>query len=429
MYIFISYGHDGYADLPKNMRARFEEMTKNGEGDFEVFLDDRIELGSEWEYEIEQALEKTDYMLLFVSEHSRRPDSFCRNEISYLKEVNKLRKKNKEQEIRVIPVRLDESIPPISVVVHQSVMWMEENKEAVFDEKFNKILHALGAAPKGEPEPVKTPHEIIWGYITKGDFARTDRKMKEAIDAYYKAHDIAKREVDRNENEDTLHDYGAVSDRLGTAYKISDNYSTAKKYYENCVTIANKIINIESSYLSYRDLSVSLEKMGDIALKEDDVQKAKEYYEESLEIRRENASKYPSYESNRDLSVSLNKMGDIALKEDDVQKAKEYYEEALKKDRENASKYPSYESSSDLSVSFNKMGDISFKENDMVKAKEWYSKSLKIDKENHEKYPSYRSLIDVSFEFLNIQKPKKHCQIMRKLLICSIMRFAMRQRL
>ncbi len=403
MYIFISYsddkinnkhGEDYY--LVSAVRDRFEQMTAKGEGDFEVFLDDRIELGEDWENAIEEALLKSDYMLLFISEHSRRPDSFCRNENIYVREINAIRKKKKQKEIVVIPVRLDESLPPISLIKAQAVIWMEKDKLSVFDEKFNKILHRLGAAPKGEPEPVESVRDKIWFYITKGDLALLDRDMEVAFENYEKAYKLAKEEADKNETEDTLHDLGAVLQKLGTTYEIKDNLTQAKKYYVEYFDISKEKAKKYPSYYSLRSVSISLNKMGDIALKEDDVKKAKEHYEKSLEIRRENAEKHPSYLSNRDLSISIFNMGDIALREDDINKAKDYFTEYLKMTKENAQKHPSYESNRDLSVSLNNMGDIALKEDDVTGAKEYYLQDLEIARENAQKHPSYESNRDLS---------------------------------
>ena len=79
-----------------------------------------------------------------------------------------------------------------------------------------------------------------------------------------------------------------------------------------------------------RDLSVSLDRIGDVKLQAGDRAGALAAYEESLAIRRKLAEADPgNAEAQRDLSVSLDKIGDVKLQAGDRAGALAAYEESL----------------------------------------------------------------------------------------------------
>ena len=86
-------------------------------------------------------------------------------------------------------------------------------------------------------------------------------------------------------------------------------YSIAKKVLD----LARQKASKEASQTTLRDLSVSLDNVGDTARRMGNLGEAEAAYGESLKIRRDLVERYGATpESLRDLSVSLNKVGDTA---------------------------------------------------------------------------------------------------------------------
>ena len=78
-----------------------------------------------------------------------------------------------------------------------------------------------------------------------------------------------------------------------------------------------------------RDVSVSLVKLGDVAVKAGDLAAARTAFEESLDVLAKLAAANPgSAEAQRDVSVSLNKLGDVAVKAGDLADARTAFEES-----------------------------------------------------------------------------------------------------
>ena len=79
-----------------------------------------------------------------------------------------------------------------------------------------------------------------------------------------------------------------------------------------------------------RDLSVSLNKVGDVARAQGRLGEAAEAYEEGLSLRRDLLSRYgDTPEAMRDLSVSLNQVGDVARARNDPEQAGSVYRECI----------------------------------------------------------------------------------------------------
>jgi tetratricopeptide (TPR) repeat protein len=88
-----------------------------------------------------------------------------------------------------------------------------------------------------------------------------------------------------------------------------------------------------------RDLSVSFNKLGDVAGKLDD---ARVFYDQALAVRKALAGKDPSNTDwQRDLSVSVNKLGDVAVRAGKLADARAFYDQALAVARALAGKDPS----------------------------------------------------------------------------------------
>lgn len=97
--IFISYGHDKYSVVPK----RIESSLKN-QG-HEVFIDLSLPDTRLFDSELEKKIKWCDIVIFFMTRHSVRETSVCRDELAYARNFEK----------RVIPIMLEMCQVPLLV--------------------------------------------------------------------------------------------------------------------------------------------------------------------------------------------------------------------------------------------------------------------------------------------------------------------------
>jgi tetratricopeptide (TPR) repeat protein len=136
-----------------------------------------------------------------------------------------------------------------------------------------------------------------------------------------------------------------------------------------------------------RDLSVSFNKLGDVAGKLDD---ARVFYDQALAVRKALAGKDPSNTDwQRDLSVSVNKLGDVAVRAGKLADARAFYDQALAVRKALAGKDPSNTDwQRDLSVSFSKLGDVAVSAGKLDDARAFYDQALAVARALAGKDPS-----------------------------------------
>ena len=105
----------------------------------------------------------------------------------------------------------------------------------------------------------------------------------------------------------------------------------ALKAYEESLAIRRRLAAADPGNAGWaRDVSVSLERIGDVRVAEGDRAGALKAYEESLAIRRRLAAADPGNAGwARDVSVSLSSVGDVRVAEGDRAGALKAYEESL----------------------------------------------------------------------------------------------------
>jgi tetratricopeptide (TPR) repeat protein len=101
--------------------------------------------------------------------------------------------------------------------------------------------------------------------------------------------------------------------RLGNVAMAQDDLAVAKARYEESLGIDRKLAAGDAtSAVALRNLSVSLSKLGDVAVAQGDLAAAKACYEESLAIRRKLAAgNASSAVALRDLIISLARLGEL----------------------------------------------------------------------------------------------------------------------
>lgn len=152
IYIFISYGHDKYAN---RTRALYEQLQQNDEN-FVIWWDDKLEISEDWIIEIEKNLNNlivnsSDSSFIYVitpySSNVER-DNFC------IKEIVKALGNN----VRVIPVRLAEAPMPLLL---GNIQWIDftdidmNNGNAEFINRTEKLCEIIRNPKKELPKDGK----------------------------------------------------------------------------------------------------------------------------------------------------------------------------------------------------------------------------------------------------------------------------------
>ena len=240
----------------------------------------------------------------------------------------------------------------------------------------------------GDPDQA---HEAVWGNIYACDALRAMLDYTAAEVAANAALRIAEKFAKKYPDDPQMQrDLSVSYERLGDIAKARNDYNAAEVYHAKALEISEKLAEKYPEDLDFqRDLSVSYERLGYIAKALKDYNAAEGYYAKALEIGEKLAEKYPDDPRLRhDLSASYSDLGNIAEARNDYRAAEGYYAKTLEIFEKLAEKYPDDPNlQRDLSTSYEELGDIAKARNDYRAAEGYYAKALTIREKLAEKYP------------------------------------------
>ena len=158
-------------------------------------------------------------------------------------------------------------------------------------------------------------------------------RLDEAEEVAGQAVTVARRRLDRGDPEGTkpMRDLSASLNLLGDVARARGDLDAAERTFAESLELHRRLVErTGGTPEALRDLSVSLEKIGDAARARGDLNAAERTFAESLELRRrlvERTGGTP--ETLRDLSVSLNRVGDTARARGDLDAAERAFAESL----------------------------------------------------------------------------------------------------
>ncbi|NVO28172.1 hypothetical protein HJ526_12120 [Donghicola sp. C2-DW-16] len=167
---------------------------------------------------------------------------------------------------------------------------------------------------------------------------------------------------------------GGVADLLLSEGRISDAQSVLTSLLQHSRALATRLQTAQSQ----RNLSVSLDWVGDAFHAGGDLTTATKLWKESLEIRRDLATHVQTPESQRNLTVSLLKVGEALHTGGDLTTATGLWQESLEIRRALATQLQTPLSQRDLSVSLDKVGDAFHAGGDLTTATGLWQESLEI---------------------------------------------------
>ncbi len=184
-----------------------------------------------------------------------------------------------------------------------------------------------------------------------------------------------------------LRDLSVSMDRLGDVIQALGRLDEAQQAYRESEKLDRALINdFGKTPERLRDLSISMNKLGDVGQSLGRLDEAQQAYRESEKLRRaliDDFGKTP--ERLRDLSISMERLGDVAQSLGRLDESQQAYRESEKLHRaliDDFGKTP--ERLRDLSVSMNKLGDVAQSLGRLDEAQQAYRESEKL----------HRALID-----------------------------------
>jgi tetratricopeptide (TPR) repeat protein len=160
----------------------------------------------------------------------------------------------------------------------------------------------------------------------------------------------------------------------------------ARKQYQAAHALAQKLADDDQGNAqAQRDLSISLEKLGDVQLRLGDTKAALDYYRRDLDICQKLADDKGNAEAQRDLSVSFNKLGDVQLQLGDTKAALDSYRRSLDIRQKLADDDPrDARAQYDLFVTYWKLGAVEKDRYEYSTATNWFSKARTVVEPLHE---------------------------------------------
>ena len=240
----------------------------------------------------------------------------------------------------------------------------------------------------GEPSHA---HEAVWGSIYACNALINMLDYTAAEVAANAALRIAEKFAEKYPDDPGMQrDLSVSYNKLGDVAKARNDYNAAEGYYAKTLEIGERLAEkYPDDPEMQRDLSVSYSRLGDVAKAMNDYKAAEGYYAKALEIFEKLAEKYPEAPNlQRDLSASYQRLGVIAEAMNDYKAAEGYYAKALEISKRLAEKYQEdLDFQRNLSVSYGNLGNIAEAMNDYKTAEGYYSKALEIRERLVEKYP------------------------------------------
>ncbi len=224
-----------------------------------------------------------------------------------------------------------------------------------------------------------------------GDLYFLRGSLKQARNIFEQGLEIAQRLAEReSENAGWQRDVSVSLNNLGNVLRAEGNLEGARQAYEQALEIRQRLAKLEPQNLGLqRDVAVSLEGVGDVLRAQGNLEGARRVYKQDLKIARRLAKREPENAGlQRDVSVSLERLGDVLRVQGNLQGAHLAYTESLRIAKRLAEQEPENAGRQrDVSVSFSKLGDVLIEQGEPVLAHWAYERSLKIAKELAEREP------------------------------------------
>ncbi|MGE0144183.1 MAG: TIR domain-containing protein [Planctomycetota bacterium] len=264
-------------------------------------------------------------------------------------------------------------------------------------EYFERSLSVSQSLLSRNPQSAQTARDVSVSLIKLGEFlSRRGREgdAQRALEYFERSLSVSETLLATNpQSAQAARDVSVSLERLGDFLSQRGRDGDAQRaldYFERSLSVNENLLatNPQSAQVA-RAVSISLERLGDFLSQrggDGDAQRALEYFERSLSVSENLLATNPqSALAARDVSVSLNKLGDFLSqrgRDGDAQRALEYFERSLSVSENLLSSNPhSAQAARDVSISLNKLGDFLSqrgRDGDAQRAQEYFERSLAV---------------------------------------------------
>ncbi len=236
---------------------------------------------------------------------------------------------------------------------------------------------------KADPTWAKARHGFFkFLAYTQGPRAQTHSTLTAVQTIYEEALRHARRLTDdESDNPIWQRDLSVSYNKLGGVAVTKGNLELAARLYGDALKLREKLAQSDPTNKQWqRDLSVSYNNLGDVALAQEDLEQAARLFSDALKLREKLAQSDPDNTRwQRDLSVSYNNLGDVVVEQEDLEQAARLFSDALKLREKLAQSDPDNTRwQRDLSISYNKLGDVVVEQEDLEQAAHFYGDALKL---------------------------------------------------
>jgi tetratricopeptide (TPR) repeat protein len=222
--------------------------------------------------------------------------------------------------------------------------------------------------------------EDPWTWIALGDVQIAANLREKSLVSYQHAVRLAKNALSVNQHDKSAQrDLSIALERVGNIFYRNGDLPAALTHYQNSLLMAEHMIGSDKDDIQLqRDLSVMFNKIGNVHLATGESRRAIEHYQRGLLITERLVSNQKrNTQLLRDLSIGFLSIADVLLRESKIIQALDFYQQSLEIteqlvtiDRSNS------QWQLDLSIRLNKLGDTYFVAESSNQAIESYQRGL-----------------------------------------------------
>lgn len=237
----------------------------------------------------------------------------------------------------------------------------------------DEVLQSLQGADLGESR------NLLAAVSGLGDVEVQAGNLAAARHLFQRVLDLSERLASSNP-----HDIQALRDLSISLVKLGDiavHLSTARDMFQRSLDVSEQLASADpNSDRAKRDLSVSLDKLGDIEIQAGNISAARALFQRSLDICEQLASTDPhSTQAQRDIAVSLNALGNLEVQTGNLPAARSLFQRSLNLLDQLASADPhSARALRDLAVSLGEFGDVELQTGNISTARSLFQRSLEL---------------------------------------------------
>ncbi|MDV0441597.1 tetratricopeptide repeat protein [Methanorbis furvi] len=180
------------------------------------------------------------------------------------------------------------------------------------------------------------------------------------------------------ENSEAQRDLSVSLNKVGEVFEKQGKLKKAQQKYQRAMKIFDLLEKQLGTPEAKRDLSVSLNKIGNIFERQGKFEEAQQNYQQMMEIAEQLAIQLGTPEAKRDLSVSLNNIGNIFESQGKLEEAQQNYQQAMEIDEQLAIQLGTPEAKRDLAISLDNVGDIFDRRGKFEEAQKSYKQAMEI---------------------------------------------------